>query len=119
MYYYIFDSSGQCVARTGYSPDAHDLASRGDILVESSVDFPALDKIRLQEGQIVEVEATPEETARLRKAEILARLAAIDLASIRPLRAVADGNATSFDTGKLASLDAEAAELRAELAGLA
>jgi hypothetical protein len=58
--------------------------------------------------------AGPEE----RKTAILARLAEIDLLSIRPLRAVADGSATDFDRQKLATLDAEAAELRAELAGL-
>jgi hypothetical protein len=54
-----------------------------------------------------------------RHEEILARLAEIDAASIRPLRAVANGTATAFDTQKLADLDSEAAALRAELAGLA
>jgi hypothetical protein len=58
--------------------------------------------------------AGPEE----RRAEILARLAEIDTAGIRPLRAVADNSATDFDRQKLADLDTEAAELRAELAGL-
>jgi hypothetical protein len=58
--------------------------------------------------------AGPEE----RRAEILARLAEIDTASVRPLRAVAAGEATEFDHNKLAALDAEAAELRTELAGL-
>jgi hypothetical protein len=53
-----------------------------------------------------------------RRAEILARLAKIDLASIRPLRAVAEDSAAQFDREKLASLDSEAADLRAELAGL-
>jgi hypothetical protein len=53
-----------------------------------------------------------------RRVEILARLAEIDLASIRPLRAVADGSATDFDRQKLVDLDSEAAGLRAELAGL-
>jgi hypothetical protein len=58
------------------------------------------------------------ELAEQRKAEILARLAEIDAASVRPLRAIAEGNATDFDRQKLASLDGEAATLRAELAGL-
>lgn len=53
-----------------------------------------------------------------RKQEIIARLAAIDAASVRPLRAVADGTATDFDRQKLAALEAEAATLRAELQGL-
>ena len=51
-----------------------------------------------------------------RRAAILARLAEIDLLSIRPLRAVADNSATEFDKRKLATLDREAADLRAELA---
>jgi hypothetical protein len=50
--------------------------------------------------------------------EILARLEEIDLASTRPLRAVADNTATDFGRQKLAELEAEAAALRTELAGL-
>jgi hypothetical protein len=61
---------------------------------------------------------TPEQLAAQRKAEILARLAEIDAASIRPLRAIAQGEAVQADHDKLAALDAEAAELRVELAGL-
>jgi hypothetical protein len=57
--------------------------------------------------------------AAKRRAEILARLAEIDAASVRPLRAIAEGNATDFDRQKLAALDSEAATLRTELAGLA
>jgi hypothetical protein len=53
-----------------------------------------------------------------KREEILARLAEIDAASIRPLRAVADGTAVQADTAKLAELDSEAAALRAQLAGL-
>jgi hypothetical protein len=61
---------------------------------------------------------TPEELAERRRAEILARLAEIDAASVRPLRAIAQGEGTDFDRDKLAALDAEAVELRAEFAGL-
>jgi hypothetical protein len=50
------------------------------------------------------------------KAQALARLQGllvhIDSASIRPLRAVADGTATQFDTDKLAGLNEKAAEIR-------
>jgi hypothetical protein len=56
--------------------------------------------------------------AAQRKAEILARLAEIDAASIRSLRAIAQGEAVQADHTKLAALDSEAADLRAELAGL-
>ena len=57
---------------------------------------------------------TPEE----RRAAILARLAEIDAASVRPLRAIAQGEDMQADHTKLTALDAEAADLRAELAGL-
>jgi hypothetical protein len=61
---------------------------------------------------------TTAELAAQRKMEILSRLAATDAASIRPLRAIAQGEAVQADHDKLAALDAEAADLRAELAGL-
>ncbi len=53
-----------------------------------------------------------------RRDEIYARLAEIDLASVRPLRAVTTGEATEFDQQRLAELDREASDLRAELATL-
>jgi hypothetical protein len=56
--------------------------------------------------------------AAARRAEVLARLAEIDTASVRPLRAIADGTAVQADHDKLAELDSEAAGLREELAGL-
>jgi hypothetical protein len=61
---------------------------------------------------------TPEDIAAARRAEILGRLSSIDRESVRPLRAIADGTGTEYDADKLAALDAEAAMLRAELAGL-
>lgn len=63
----------------------------------------------------VDVNATAREE---RKTEMLARLSAIDLESLRPLRAIAQGVATDYDSEKLATLEAEAVELRAELASL-
>lgn len=53
-----------------------------------------------------------------RKEEIRARLAQIDLDSVRPLRAVASGASTQFDRDKLVALDVEAAKLRMELGAL-
>ncbi len=53
-----------------------------------------------------------------RIAEIKARLQEIDAASIRPLRAKAAGTATAADEARYTELEREAAELRAELAGL-
>jgi hypothetical protein len=63
--------------------------------------------------------STSEETALMRKAVILARLSEIDAASVRPLRAIAQGEDVQADHDRLAALDGEAAGLRAELAGLA
>ena len=53
-----------------------------------------------------------------RRAEILSRLSAIDLETVRPLRAVTAGAGTEYDTTKLAALEVEAKELRDELAKL-
>lgn len=54
----------------------------------------------------------------VRRAEILAELAAIDAASARPLRAILVGSATDEDRARLTELDEQAAALRAELAAL-
>jgi hypothetical protein len=70
------------------------------------------------DGEVYLVDPTPEEAAAQRREEIQGRLAKIDIASIRPLRAISDGTATEYDRQKLADLEAEAAELRTELAGL-
>lgn len=51
--------------------------------------------------------------------DILSRLDQIDAESIRPLRAIAQGEATDADHEKLAALDEEAQTLRAKLATLA
>ncbi len=56
--------------------------------------------------------------AQRRAGEIRARLAAIDMDSIRALRAKSAGKGKSADDTKLAALDAEADTLRAELAAL-
>jgi len=61
---------------------------------------------------------TPEEIRHQRLGEISVRLDSIDSASIRPLRAIMDNTATDADRDKLAALEQEAAELRAELAEL-
>jgi len=70
-------------------------------------------------GQVAPENApTPEDLAAQRADEIRARLTELDLASIRPLRALADGSATDEDRLRIAALDAEAAALREELQGL-
>ena len=53
-----------------------------------------------------------------RRADILARLDAVDTATIRPQRSISTGKGTPEDQAKLAALEAEAEALRAELAAL-
>lgn len=59
----------------------------------------------------------PPETER-RVAEIYARLAQIDHESVRPLRAIMRGLGSEKDISRMASLETEADELRAELGKL-
>ena len=47
---------------------------------------------------------------------LLAELAAIDTATVRPLRAVLAGTGTDADKERLAELEAKAEEIRAKLA---
>lgn len=54
----------------------------------------------------------------IREAEIHARLNEIDIQSLRPLRSIQQHNETEQDMQKLNALEAEAEQLRAELAGL-
>lgn len=54
----------------------------------------------------------------VRKAEIMARFSAIDAESVRPLRAIAAGNASEFDKSKLNELEKERAALIEELKAL-
>lgn len=63
-------------------------------------------------------EPTPEQQTAQRRIEILRELDAIDTQSVRPLRAKLAGTATAEDEARLASLEAQAQTLRAELAGL-
>ena len=53
---------------------------------------------------------------RLRAAEISRRFAVIDKTRIRPLAAIVAGLGTDEDKAKLAALEQEAEQLRAELA---
>ena len=53
-----------------------------------------------------------------RRKEILAELDEIDRESIRPLRAIDNGDDTTEDHQKLIDLEARAVELRTEMAGL-
>ena len=70
----------------------------------------------LNVGELLPVEALKEKPVKLdRIAEIKTRLLEIDSESIRPLRAVAAGTATEFDTNKLTALETERAALVVEL----
>lgn len=58
------------------------------------------------------------QVAATRRKEIISRLSAIDLESIRAIRAKTVGNGKPHDDTKLTDLDTEAETLRAELAQL-
>ena len=77
---------------------------------------PAVSSCFWRDGDWVIVSQTPNNDLRI--GEISARLAQIDVESVRPLRAIAAGAATDYDREKIARLDDEAAKLRAELATL-
>jgi hypothetical protein len=77
------------------------------------VDFTAAEVVEAEQALIPQP-PTKEEQART----ITTRLTAIDVESVRPLRATLAGSATTYEADKLAALEVEAAALRVELATL-
>lgn len=75
-------------------------------------------KITDEDAIFIRSEQEKAESIATRSDQIKSRLAQIDIDSVRPLRAIAAGFSTQYDVDKLASLDEEAAILRAELAGI-
>lgn len=59
-----------------------------------------------------------EPTTEQKISEIDAKLHAIDLLSLRPLRAIASGTGSEYDQNQLATLEQEASTLRAQRAEL-
>jgi len=84
----------------------------------SQDDFIKPSLIQITESDADELRKPPPLTIDQQIAEIKARLTAIDMESVRPLRSVAAGDATQYDTDKLAALASEASALREELATL-
>ena len=72
--------------------------------------------------EIIEPRENDEQRAarenRLRAAKISRRFSEIDRARIRPLAAIVAGVGTAEDKSRLKALEEEAAQLRAELAGM-
>ena len=72
--------------------------------------------------EIIEPRENDEQRAarenRLRAAKISRRFSEIDQARIRPLAAIVAGVGTDEDKSRLKALEEEAAQLRAELAGM-
>ena len=72
--------------------------------------------------EIIEPRENDEQRAarenRLRAAKISRRFSEIDRARIRPLAAIVAGLGTDEDKSRLKALEEEAAQLRAELAGM-
>ena len=130
---------GKSISRTFDAPEnLHALHFDGEIirqeLVENdgmyekfSTNFalvqPYLEAVKLEiatrkENSAV-AEPTAEEQAQQRAVEIERKLMENDLASVRSLRAKASGTATDADDKRLQELEAEAQELRKQLADVA
>ena len=85
-----------------------------------SDDSPAAQKIREydrvklipSENSSEEVEVSP---IKNEQAEIFAKLEALDLQAVRPLRAIVAGTATETDRQKLSEIEAEVKKLRKEI----
>lgn len=106
--------------------------SRGIVHIDNENDLPQinenevlveLEKEQVDKSQMIildngKVVLDQEKVNSKRKNEIYFRLSGIDIEALRPLRAVALGNAVNFDTEKLEALEKEANELRLELKDL-
>jgi hypothetical protein len=117
MYYWQIDDgriwSTDAAAFVGSAPEGADITPLYDSGQPGGIGY-LRDTIKFYGYSLGELSG-PEE----RRAAILAQLTEIDAASVRPLRAIVQEEAIQADHDKLADLDAEAAELRTELAGLA
>ena len=67
---YIFNANGKCVASCEYEPNAEDLASRGEVVIES-VTIYQLSEIELVDGAI-----TPKAIPQPTQAEVIAKFTA-------------------------------------------
>ena len=96
--------------------------ARPNLHIEGEADYNKYVASYVNHWQIAFDQSTlppsPEELNQLRIKEIQRQLELLDTASIRPLRALADGTATSVETDKLAELEQQASALRAELSTL-
>ena len=63
---YIFNANGKCVASCNYEPNAEDLASRGEVAIESEIDY------QLSEIEVVNGEIMPKASPQPTQAEIIA-----------------------------------------------
>lgn len=107
----VIGQSGETLVLSGsYTPAANE--------VEMTGPRPSPAHVAQADGTWALPAVTAAEIAAQRIAEIDARLTAIDIASVRALRASVAGTATEADVAQLATLETEAAALRAERAGL-
>ena len=88
----------------------------GSELANKIISTPYWEPVTDEDGNLINIipiepPITPEEQI----AELKNQLTAIDLQTVRPLRAVAAGTATDEDRDKLTELEAQAEELRAEI----
>lgn len=80
-----------------------------DEIVETEVNYT------LYEGEYLTPQEVQEKQVASQKADLIAELDAIDLKCIRSIRAIQAGTGTQADTEKLADLEEQAAQIRAQL----
>lgn len=69
----------------------------------------------LYNGEYLNAEELEQAKKQAHRAELVAQLDALDLKCIRALRAIQAGQGTQADTDKLAELEEQAAQIRAQL----
>ena len=116
--YYVTNSEGRIVqsADWKFSDEALELEAQYQIVRDAK---GQLHIAKTMEEAAKLQESTPKQSAASRIAAIHTRLKQIDHESVRPLRAITRGVGTEHDISKMASLETEADELRAELCELA
>jgi hypothetical protein len=105
---------GSYLLDLGYGPNTYHATAQG-----TPEQWEAAEAYAKENPELVDEYQEPVPPPRDEKAErtteILTRLSQIDREAIRPMRAALAGTSTMYDTDKLAELEQEADELRAEL----
>ena len=88
---------------------------RLDFIVKHQYGYEIKETETALEAWVFTAEEIAEKEKQEHKAELVAQLDALDLKCIRALRAIQAGQGTQADTEKLADLEEQAAQIRAQL----